>query len=54
MSNNERKLITDKCKELGVKFTSKERISSLKRKLKNLDIDVEELVRISSVQKPKK
>ena len=37
-----RKIIADKCKELGIEFTSKERVSSLEKKLKELDADVVE------------
>ena len=47
MSLQDRVVITDKYKEMGIKFSSKERLSSLKNKLEKVGVNVQELLRLS-------
>ena len=47
MSLKVRVVITDKCKEKGINYSSKERLSSLKNKLEEVGVNVPELLRLS-------
>ena len=43
MSTITRDILIRKCDELGVKYSSKERITSIKKKLENLGVDLQSL-----------
>ena len=40
---SEKEIIIQKCKEMGIKFSSKARIQNLKKKLADLGVDVESI-----------
>ena len=46
MSSTERDVMQNKCRELVVKFSQKDRIANLKKKLTTLGVNVNDLVKL--------